>query len=108
MPILFAPSLPPFQKRVHRQKYSGNTGKAGVIQKIAANRHKPSELKSTTTREAGGLNFLPAALAAGNKRQKHGWASMLNLPSHPVWERITISPPAGLPQRKEPVRCQCP
>jgi hypothetical protein len=38
---------------------------------------RPSE--STTTREAGGLNFLAAALAAGKKRQKHFCASMLNL-----------------------------
>jgi hypothetical protein len=36
--------------------------------------------KSTTTRKAGGLNILPAVLAAGKKRQKHGWASMLNFP----------------------------
>jgi hypothetical protein len=36
-------------------------------------------VKSTTTREAGSLNFLPAALAAGKKRQKHFGASMLNL-----------------------------
>jgi hypothetical protein len=35
--------------------------------------------ESTTIREAGGLNFLPAATAAGKKRQKHVWASMLNL-----------------------------
>jgi hypothetical protein len=37
------------------------------------------ERQSTTTREAGGLNFLAAALAAGKKRQKHVCASMLNL-----------------------------
>jgi hypothetical protein len=44
--------------------------------------------ESTTTREAGGLNFLPAALAAGKKRQKHVCALMLNLQQHPVWARI--------------------
>jgi hypothetical protein len=38
-----------------------------------------SDVKSTTTRKTGGLNFLAAALAAGKKRQNHGWASMLNL-----------------------------
>jgi hypothetical protein len=37
------------------------------------------DLESTTTREAGGLNFLTAAIAAGKKRQKHVCASMLNL-----------------------------
>jgi hypothetical protein len=36
-------------------------------------------VKSTAARQAGGLNFLAAALAAGNKRQKHFGASMLNL-----------------------------
>jgi hypothetical protein len=36
-------------------------------------------VKSTTTCEAVGLNFLPAAIAAGKKRQKHGCAAMLNL-----------------------------
>jgi hypothetical protein len=44
--------------------------------------------ESTTTREAVGLSVLPAAPAAGKKRQKHIWASMLNLQSHPVWARI--------------------
>jgi hypothetical protein len=39
-----------------------------------------SDVKSTATRFAGGLNFLAAAPAAGKKRQKHRWASMLNLP----------------------------
>jgi hypothetical protein len=40
------------------------------------------------------LNFLAAAIAAGKKRQKHVWASMLNLQSHPVWARIN-----GLPMQ---------
>ena len=35
--------------------------------------------ESTTTREAGGLDFLAAALGAGKKRQKNVCASMLNL-----------------------------
>jgi hypothetical protein len=39
---------------------------------------KPSALppESTTTREADGLNFLPAVIAAGKKRQEHFCASM--------------------------------
>jgi hypothetical protein len=35
--------------------------------------------ESTTTREAGGLNILAAAIAAGKKRQKHVCASILSL-----------------------------
>jgi hypothetical protein len=46
---------------------------------------------SATTREAVGLNFLAAALAAGKKRQQHVCASMLTLQSHPVWARITAT-----------------
>jgi hypothetical protein len=44
--------------------------------------------KSTATREAGGLDFLSAANAAGKKIRKHLSASMLILQSHPVWARI--------------------
>jgi hypothetical protein len=41
---------------------------------------------STTTRETGGLNFLPSALAAFKKRKKQFCASMLHLQQHPVWQ----------------------
>jgi hypothetical protein len=55
--------------------------------------------ESTTTREACGMNFLVAALAAGKKRQKHVWASMLKLQSHPVWARINAPCAATIAQR---------
>jgi hypothetical protein len=48
-------------------------------------------VNSTTARQAGGLNFLAAALAAGKKIQKHFGASMLDLHRvhrTPVWARI--------------------
>jgi hypothetical protein len=69
----------------YTNQVTGKSNRRPGFQPLAArfgNRSCPPSLvmgESTTNSEAGGLNFLPAAIAAGKKTQKHFYASMLNL-----------------------------